>query len=469
MRFSAPNLARIPTNLPNQPPSESARRIYTVTEINRLIGDLLEKSLPRIWLEAELSNLRRPGAHWYFSLKDSDAQLRCAMFRGANIHVRPVPKDGDQVMVRGKIALYGARGDLQMIVEHMEPAGEGALRQQYEALKARLQAEGLFDEAQKRSLPTLPSRIGVITSATGAALQDMLSTWQRRYRLAEIVLYPAPVQGDAAAAALSEAVQRFPRTADLDVLIIARGGGSLEDLWAFNDEALARAIRACPIPVVSGVGHEIDFTIADFAADRRAPTPTAAAELVAPDQTELGLAVDALRHRMQRQHLQNQQRAFMHWQQVSQRLSRLHPQRRLHQDWQRLDDLGERLRRAWMTGLRSQRARQQSAHQQLLGLRPQRVLQAQTARLQQWQQRLISSWHAQLQQQKNRLRYQQVQLRSYSAEATLQRGFALVSDEHGRLVRNAGQLREGQRLQLRLAHGTTEVLVDTPGEAKKPT
>ena len=443
-----------------QSASEPARRIYTVTELNRLIGDLLEQSLPRIWLEAEVSNLRRPGAHWYFSLKDADAQLRCAMFRGANIHVRPVPKDGDQVLVRGKIALYGARGDLQMIVEHMEPAGEGALRQQFEALKARLQAEGLFDEAHKRPLPALPRRIGVITSATGAALQDMLSTWQRRYRMAEILLYPAPVQGDTAAAALTKAVQRFPHSADLDVLILARGGGSLEDLWPFNDEALARAIRACPVPVVSGVGHEIDFSIADFAADRRAPTPTAAAELVAPDQAELGLAVDSLRHRLHRQHLQNHQRGAMHWQQLSQRLERLHPQRRVQQDWQRLDELRERLQRAWFAGLRAQQIRQRTAQQQLMSLRPQRGLQAQTVRLQQWQQRLLSGWHAQLQHQKNRLRYQQAQLRSYSAEATLQRGCALVSDEHGQLVRSAEKLSAGQRLQLRLARGTAEVTVN---------
>lgn len=445
----------------DQRPSDAPRRVYTVTELSRLIGDLLEQSLPRIWLEAEVSNLRRPGAHWYFSLKDADAQLRCAMFRGANIHVRPVPKDGDQVLVRGKIALYGARGDLQMIVEHMEPAGEGALRRQFEALKAQLQAEGLFDEAIKRPLPALPRRIGVITSATGAALQDMLSTWQRRYRLAEILIYPAPVQGETAALALTKAVQRFPKSADLDVLILARGGGSLEDLWPFNDEALARTIRACPVPVVSGVGHEIDYSIADFAADKRAPTPTAAAELVAPDQAELGLAVDSLKHRLQRQHLQTQQRAAMRWQQLSQRLTRLHPQRRLNQDWQRLDDLGERLHRAWASVLRTQNFRQRALHQQLLGLRPQRVLNTQSLRLQQWQQRLVSGWQAQLQQQKNRLRYQQAQLRSYSAEATLQRGFALVSDENGRLIRNAGALVDGQRLTMRLARGTTEVVVNS--------
>lgn len=434
-----------------------------MSELNHLIGDLLEQSLPRIWLEAEVSNLRRPGAHWYFSLKDADAQLRCAMFRGANIHVHPVPKDGDQVLVRGKIALYGARGDLQMIVEHLEPAGEGALRQQFEALKARLQAEGLFDESRKRPLPALPRRIGVITSATGAALQDMLSTWQRRYRLAEIVVFPALVQGDAAAAALTRAVQAFPAQADLDVLILARGGGSLEDLWAFNDEALARAIRACPVPVVSGVGHEIDFSIADFAADRRAPTPTAAAELVAPDQTELGLAVDAMRHRLQRLILQHQQQQALNWQQLTQRLQRQNPQRGLQRDQQRLDEQRERLQRAWRSVVRHRRQQLQAAGQFLSALQPQRALRAQGLRLDQTQQRLHSAVHQQLRDHRQRLNYLQAQLRSYSAQATLQRGYALVTDADGRLVRSSQELSVNQSLSLRLAQGQAVVTVQRLG------
>src|SRR6202049_703679 len=263
-----------------------ARDVYSVSRLNREVRVLLERGLGVIWVAGELSNLSQPASgHWYFSLKDRDAQLRCAMFRMKNALVGFAPRAGMQVLVRGRISVYEARGEYQLIAEHLEEAGVGALRREFERLKSKLAAEGLFALESKRALPRFPRRIGVITSPTGAALQDVLHILARRYPPAAVLIYPSPVQGAAAVPALVAALALASARAECDVLILARGGGSLEDLWAFNDERLARAIRACALPVVSGVGHEIDFTIADLVADARAPTPSGAAELVVPDRS----------------------------------------------------------------------------------------------------------------------------------------------------------------------------------------
>src|SRR5579859_8203563 len=263
---------------------ETGRNVFSVSRLNREVRLLLEKGLGVVWVEGELSNFSAPSSgHWYFSLKDRDAQLRCAMFRMKNASLGFTPKAGQQVLARGRISLYEPRGDYQLIVEHLEEAGIGALRREFERLKEKLAAEGLFALERKRSLPRFPRRVGVITSASGAALHDVLRVLARRYPPAAVLIYPTPVQGGAASAGLVAAIELASARAECDVLILARGGGSLEDLWSFNDERVARAIRASAIPVVSGVGHEVDFTIADFAADLRAPTPTGAAELVTPD------------------------------------------------------------------------------------------------------------------------------------------------------------------------------------------
>ncbi|MFW5824439.1 MAG: exodeoxyribonuclease VII large subunit, partial [Marinobacter sp.] len=260
-------------------------RALTVSELARQVRHLLESSFMQVWVEGELSSLSRPSSgHWYFSLKDQRAQVRCAMFRGFNQRVRPLPKEGDQVRIRGRVSLYESRGDFQIIVEHMEPAGLGALQQAFDALKARLQAEGLFAPERKKPLPAMPRHIGVVTSPTGAAIHDILIVLGRRCPGIPVTLYPTPVQGQTATASIVAAIQRAVRHGQADVLIIGRGGGSLEDLWCFNEEAVARAIAACPIPTVSAVGHEVDVTIADFVADLRAPTPSAAAEKISPDQ-----------------------------------------------------------------------------------------------------------------------------------------------------------------------------------------
>ncbi|MGH8149425.1 MAG: exodeoxyribonuclease VII large subunit, partial [Steroidobacteraceae bacterium] len=266
----------------------SDRVVYTVTRLNREVRTLLERQLAVLWVEGELSNFSQPASgHWYFSLKDRDAQVRCAMFRQRNAAVGFTPKVGQQVLARGRVSLYEPRGDFQLIVEHLEEAGVGALQREFERLKAKLAAEGLFAAELKRGLPRFPVRIAVVTSPSGAAVRDVLHILRRRFPPAAVLVYPTAVQGPAAAPAIVETLALASQRAECDVLILARGGGSLEDLWAFNDERVARAIRASSIPVITGIGHEIDFTIADFAADVRAPTPSGAAELVTPDRAAI--------------------------------------------------------------------------------------------------------------------------------------------------------------------------------------
>ena len=278
---------RMETAEPASSPARPERDIYSVSRLNREVRVLLERGFGALWLEAEISNFARPSSgHWYFSLKDSAAQVRCAMFRQRNMLCAFTPRDGQKVLVRARIGLYEPRGEYQLIVDHMEDAGLGALKRQFEELSARLNLEGLFAAERKRSLPRLPRRIGIITSPTGAAVRDILHVLARRFPAAAVLIYPVSVQGAQAAAEIVAALESAGVRAECDVLILARGGGSLEDLWAFNDERLARAIVASPIPVITGIGHEIDFTIADFAADVRAPTPSAAAELVVPDAEE---------------------------------------------------------------------------------------------------------------------------------------------------------------------------------------
>src|SRR5688572_23579366 len=264
------------------------RDIYSVGRLNAEARMLLESGLPALWVEGELSNFAAPSSgHWYFTLKDRDAQIRCAMFRTRNGGVGFRPKDGQHVVLRGRVSLYEPRGDYQLIAEQMEDAGEGALKREFEKLKARLAAEGLFDAALKRPLPAMPRRIAVVTSPTGAAVRDVLHILARRFPPADVLVIPTPVQGAAATESIVAALDAASARSDVDVVILTRGGGSIEDLWCFNDERVARAIRRARIPVVSGVGHEIDFTIADFAADVRAPTPSGAAELVVPDRRTL--------------------------------------------------------------------------------------------------------------------------------------------------------------------------------------
>ena len=390
-------------------------------------------------MEAEVSNFSRPASgHWYFSLKDRDAQLRCAMFRQRNLLARCTPRDGQQVLVRGRVSLYEPRGDYQLLIEQLEDAGEGALRRAFEELRARLNAEGLFAAERKRALPAVPGRIGVITSPTGAAIRDILHVLALRFPAAAVLIYPVPVQGAAAAPAIAAALDLASTRAECDVLILARGGGSLEDLWAFNDERVARALARCSLPVVSGVGHETDVTIADFVADVRAPTPTAAAQLVVPDrrvwQQRLALLARRFGAAMQRALFEAGARVRAR----QERLGRAHPGARLRQNAQRLDELELRLRRALGTRLRAASA----------------GIEASALRTAAMAGRLRAAGQRALAIAAGRVELAARALHAVSPLATLERGFAIVARPGGApLIRHAAELRSGEDIEARLADG----------------
>lgn len=435
-------------------PSGTARTVYAVSELADILRGLIEDSLPSVWVSGEISNFSRPASgHWYFTLKDDRAQLRCAMFKNVNYYVRPQPKDGDAVLVRAKVGIYPARGELQLIVEHLEAAGTGALLRAFEQLKTKLAAEGLFDAALKRPLPKLPRRIGIITSGTGAALQDILNALRRRWPLAEVALYPVPVQGKEAPPAIIRALRELPVRAPVDVILLARGGGSLEDLWAFNDEGVARAIRACPVPVVSGVGHEIDFTIADFAADVRAATPTAAAELATPDIGERYAQVDTLDIALitltRRRLLALRERLM----QLSARVQTLHPGRRLHERAQRLDELDERLRHAMRGRLAAKRDALLRAGRRFDTAAPLPKLMARRERVAMLASRLRLQGRNLLTDRSSRLRQAEALLNSLNPSAVLERGYALALSADGRVLRDAAAVAAGERVTIRLGRG----------------
>jgi exodeoxyribonuclease VII large subunit len=431
------------------------RDVYSVSRLNREVRVLLERGLGVIWVAGELSNFSQPGSgHWYFSLKDRDAQLRCAMFRMKNALVGFTPRAGMQVLLRGRISVYEARGEYQLIADHLEEAGVGALQREFERLKTRLAAEGLFALERKRALPRFPRRIGVITSPSGAALRDILHVLARRYPPAAVLIYPAPVQGAAAVPALVAALGLASARAECDVLILARGGGSLEDLWAFNDERLARAIHGCSLPVVSGVGHEIDFTIADFVADARAPTPSGAAELVAPDRRA---CLDALARTAQRlaSCMRRELRANgARLEATARRLKLTHPGVRLQQQAQRLDELTLRLAAAAYASLHRGRLRLAESRARLLLRSPARVVHAWSARSRDLDARLRHATEQRLSRAAHRLALAQRALDTVSPLATLTRGFAIVTDRDGALLTDAAAVPAGEPIEARLARGT---------------
>jgi len=434
--------------------SNSGRTVYSVSELNGAVRELLEHSFPLLWVEGEISNLAKPrSGHWYFSLKDSQAQVRCAMFRNKNQLLRFNPEDGAQVTVRAKISLYPARGDFQMIVEHMEEAGAGALQRAFEQLKAKLASEGLFDEQLKRPIPAAPKRIGVITSATGAALHDVLSVLRRRYPLGSVLLHPVPVQGTAAAPAICRALQTAGQRAECDVLLLVRGGGSLEDLWAFNEEAVARAIRACPIPVVSGVGHEVDTSISDYAADLRAPTPTAAAELVCPDQNAWLAQIQQLQHRLEYRFSQRVDSAQAAANELDQRLRRLHPERRLQERMQRLDDLEQRLRRNMLWKQEHRANTLQQLNMRLGAAGPLATIRNKTNNVDYLQSRMEAAMQRVLDQSGARLGIAGRGLNTVSPLHTLQRGYAIATHQNDKVITRADEVSIGENLQIKLRRG----------------
>ncbi|MEZ5476043.1 MAG: exodeoxyribonuclease VII large subunit [Thiolinea sp.] len=375
------------------------------------------------------------------------------MFRNKALSLRIKPENGKKVLAHGRVGLYEPRGDYQFIIDQLEDAGEGELQRRFEALKRQLQEQGLFAVEHKQPLPALPQQIGVITSPTGAAIRDILHVLRRRCPQIPVLVYPVAVQGDSAGQEIVRALQQANRDAQCDVLILARGGGSLEDLWPFNEERVAQALHASRIPVVSGVGHEIDFTIADFVADLRAPTPSAAAELVGPDTAELQkqlLRLQTQLYRLWQQQLTMQQQHFLR---LQQRLERQQPDRQLQQKAQRLDELELRLSRALQTHLNRQQQSMQQLQQRLSWQSPQEQLQKYTRELLQRSRYLHHLMALALEKKQDQLGLQAARLQAYSPLATLERGFALVLDENGQLIRESAQTQTGQKLRVRLADG----------------
>ncbi|MGP6488654.1 exodeoxyribonuclease VII large subunit [Duffyella gerundensis] len=438
------------------PPLPNAN-IFTVSRLNTTVRKLLEMEMGQIWLSAEISNFSQPSSgHWYFTLKDDGAQVRCAMFRNSNRRVTFRPQNGQQVLVRATITLYEPRGDYQLIAESMQPAGDGLLQQQFEQLKMRLAAEGLFEQMHKQPLPDPAQQVGVITSSTGAALHDVLRVLHRRDPSLPVIIYPTPVQGQDAPAAIVRAIEIANQRAECDVLIVGRGGGSLEDLWSFNDERVARAIFASRIPIVSAVGHETDVTIADFVADLRAPTPSAAAELVSRNQIELLRQLQSQQQRMEMAmdyYLAQQQRA---WSRLHHRLQQQHPQLRLARQQTTLFRLQRRLDDAIQLQLRQATRTQDRLTQRLAQQQPEARLHHAQQQLQQWHYRLQQAVFQQLNRDKQRFGVRAAQLEAVSPLATLARGFSVTTAADGNVVKKTSQLQRGETLKTRLDDGWIE-------------
>lgn len=430
----------------------------SISQLNLDAQGLLESSFPLIWLQGELSNFSRPtSGHWYFSLKDTRAQINGAMFRNRNRLLGFAPQNGQQVLVRAKVTLYVPRGNFQIVVEHMEPAGQGALKAQFDALKAQLQTEGLFAQERKQPLPAWPGQIGVITSPSGAAIRDILQVLKRRCPSIPVVIYPAAVQGADAPAQLRQALALAVARNECDVLIIGRGGGSLEDLWAFNDEGLTRAVADCPMPIVSAVGHEVDTGLTDFAADVRAPTPSAAAELVSPDLSVVTQRLTGLQRRLRRAMAQQLRAPQEHLRHLSQRLRS--PRQHLEQSNQRLDELQNRLQRQIQHRLTLLQGRLQPSQQRLTQLSPERLLVDRQQRLAALNKRLPQPILRELQQRQLQLGGLSKRLHTASPLDTLARGYS-ITFKRDEAVRSVKQIQAGDTLTTRLADGEITARVE---------
>ncbi|HEX2595069.1 MAG TPA: exodeoxyribonuclease VII large subunit [Luteimonas sp.] len=440
-----------------------AREVLTPSQLNTLARDLLEGSFPLIWVEGELSGVSRPGSgHLYFCLKDARAQVRCAMFKPKSTWLKFIPREGMRVLARGRLTLYEARGEYQLVLDHMEEAGEGALRRAFEELRANLTAEGLFESARKRPLPAHPRRLGVLTSPSGAAVRDVLSVLARRYPLLHVDILPVLVQGASAAAQITSMLRRASASGRYDVLLLTRGGGSLEDLWPFNDEQLTRAIVASAVPVISAVGHETDFSLADFAADLRAPTPSAAAELLAPSQDDLARRLRTLDARVRNLRRQQLRAAMQRADRAALRLQALRPQARLQLLRRRQEDGLRRLTAAWQQRIAADRARLRHADAVLRAAHPQRRLSRLRERLIAVASRPQAAIGRRLANDAMRLRGLARSLQAVSPLATVARGYAILQQPDGRVVRSVADAATGDVLDARLGDGSLRVRVE-PG------
>ncbi|WP_461536175.1 exodeoxyribonuclease VII large subunit [Spongorhabdus nitratireducens] len=444
---------------PKQEHTGTPRNILSVSELNSQARRLLEVTFSSIWVEGEISNLARPASgHWYFTLKDAGAQVRSAMFRNRNQALRFAVKEGMQVRVRARVSLYEGRGDYQLIVENMEPAGAGALQQAFEQLKARLAAEGLFAPERKQPLPQMPKHIGIVTSPTGAAIRDFLTVLERRFPSTRVTIIPTLVQGNEAAPQIVRAIQLAQQLPDLDVLVLSRGGGSLEDLWPFNDEYVARTIAACPIPTVSAVGHEIDFSISDFVADYRAPTPSAAAEVLSHDQADWHNTLEAWRQQLamtMNRLLGNQRQALQH---LHKRLR--HPGYKLQEQSQRLDDLEVRLQQAIKHQLLNKKSQLGNIQSRLHQNSPLNQLKAKRIPLTNLHARLDAAIKQLLELHRHRLSENVGRMNAYSPLATLGRGYSILQKEDGQVVRQQSDVSKDEIITARLGKGQLSCRVE---------
>jgi exodeoxyribonuclease VII large subunit len=430
----------------------SERQILSVSQLNRSVRHLIETQLPLLWVEGEISNFARPGSgHWYLTLKDDQAQVRCAMFRNANQRVAFQPANGTQVLVRCRAGLYEGRGEYQLVVEHMEEAGFGALQRKFEELKQQLSDEGLFDNQHKQPMPDSVRHIGVITSATGAAVKDILSVLHRRFPTIKISIFPTMVQGEQAAGQIVQAISDANQHGECDALIVGRGGGSLEDLWPFNEETVARAIFVSEIPVVSAVGHEVDFTIADFVADLRAPTPSAAAEVLSPDGEEMLnqfegfeiLLADAVTRKIR--HLE--QRTDY----LQKRLQ--HPGRKLQEQAQHLDHLDIRLRRAMAGKMQQQTTQMQSVKDRLVRLSPKEAIAQRKQAVANSVKQMMRAVSQQVELKQSKTAQAMHLLDTVSPLKTLGRGYSIIRDSNDKVVKTVAQVSAGDTLRGQMTDG----------------
>ncbi|EEU5778524.1 exodeoxyribonuclease VII large subunit [Escherichia coli] len=449
--------------LPSQSPA-----IFTVSRLNQTVRLLLEHEMGQVWISGEISNFTQPASgHWYFTLKDDTAQVRCAMFRNSNRRVTFRPQHGQQVLVRANITLYEPRGDYQIIVESMQPAGEGLLQQKYEQLKAKLQAEGLFELQYKKSLPSPAHCVGVITSKTGAALHDILHVLKRRDPSLPVIIYPTAVQGDDAPGQIVRAIELANLRNECDVLIVGRGGGSLEDLWSFNDERVARAIFASRIPVVSAVGHETDITIADFIADLRAPTPSAAAEMVSRNQQELLRQIQSVQQRLgmaMDYFLANRTRRFTL---LHHRLQQQHPQLRLARQQTALERLQQRMNLAIDSQIKRTNKRQVRLLQRLNQQNPQPRIHRVQSRIQHLEHRLAEHVHSRLSAMRERFGNAVTHLEAVSPLSTLARGYSVTTVTDGKVLKKVKQVKTGDVMTTRLEDGWVKSEVKGITSAKR--
>jgi len=440
----------------------SNRTILNVSELNAEVNQLLTRGFPLLWVEGEISNLVRPASgHLYFTLKDNKSQIRSAMFRNRNMKLTIQPENGMKVLVRGRVGLYEPRGDYQLIAEHMEDAGVGQLQRQFEALKQKLADAGLFAEEHKKEFPEYPKRIGVITSPTGAAVRDILQVLSRRSPHTPVLIYPVSVQGEASKTQIETAIRRANIDKTCDVLILARGGGSIEDLWSFNEENVAKAIYNSEIPIACGVGHEIDFTIADFVADLRAPTPSAAAELITPDRNQLLTDIIQTQLWMTQTIKQNikQKRQRLEW--IDARLQLQKPSNKIQQQAQRLDELNIRLQQKMTSLLRDKKTQTNNLNSRLKSNTPSRKLAEQEQAFSHFSARLHQSINKKIQQEQSNFKIQVAMLDSISPLKTLERGYSIIKDsDSGDLITSTAKLKPKQKIVIKLKDGEASAQIE---------